>query len=121
LRSLLFQISSKRALVFGDDLVDEARSQGGLLADGLAGQHHLRRLLQAHQPRQALRPAEARDDAQLRGGGSPIRGVLHVQIFPDPPRDKAPSSPYTRIDDWLLATIQTAVCIAVMMLCYVAR
>ncbi len=64
-----------RALVFGDNLIDETRGQGGLLADRLAGQHHLRGLLQAHQPRQALRAAEARDDAQLRSTQSLAQGA----------------------------------------------
>ena len=62
----VFPAMSGHVPVFGDNLVDEARRVGGLLADGFAGEHHLRRLLQAHQPREPLRAAEARNDTQLQ-------------------------------------------------------
>jgi len=43
-----------------------ARLERLLGADGRAGQHHLARRLQAHQARQPLRAAKARQDAQLQ-------------------------------------------------------
>lgn len=53
-------------LVSGLHGVDEALLQRLLARDGLAGQHHARRSLHAHQPRQPLRAAKARDDACTR-------------------------------------------------------
>ena len=53
-------------LLLGDDAVDEAQLGGLLVVDGRARQHHLRRRLQAHQPRQPLRAAESRQDSQLQ-------------------------------------------------------
>src|SRR5439155_304834 len=52
-------------LVVGDDLAREAELIGLLGEDGVAGEVHLERLAGPHQPRQPLRAAEARDDAQV--------------------------------------------------------
>ena len=48
-----------------DDLVDQARRERVLRRDRIAGQDHRQRLLDADEPRQALRAARARDQAEL--------------------------------------------------------
>ena len=52
-------------LVVEDHAVDEAEDVGLLGADGVAHEVHLQRLVLAHEPRKALRPAEAGDDPEL--------------------------------------------------------
>jgi hypothetical protein len=48
-----------------DDLVHEADAQGLQGVDNLTGHHELRRLRQAHDPRQEERPAERRHAAEV--------------------------------------------------------
>ena len=62
-----------RGEVAFDDAIDEPGAQrvGGL--DRLAGDAHLDRLLETHEPRQSLRAFGARDDAEIHLGLSHLR------------------------------------------------
>ena len=66
-------VDRRGAQVAVDDRVDEPERDRRRGVDGLGAEHELERLLDADQPRHALRPARARNDAERDLGHSEAR------------------------------------------------
>ena len=88
--SLARVIAAARRFEGGRDLVHESELQRLLGRDRLGLEHHLERLGQTDESREALRAAEARDDAELELGEAELRAgvatrALHAIATSRPP------------------------------------